>query len=239
MMSNKLGFGRDAEEFLRARGCDCSEDAELLTHGARITAITPLGNERITVRVTVANQYGSESLEFVLMREHSEELGLKIGGIDEEVLPELEYYAEVARAYGSACASFAYTYASYAVLFQKLLQKGFAKDVAEDAIESVKLRGFVNEEEIAIRRSQVLAEKHWGRARIVMKLREEGFDGAAMYAVSCQLDGFDFVDSCAALIKKKYKSVPPDGHKKELMYASLMRMGFSSAEIRDAMKTLR
>ena len=237
-MSNKLGFGRDVKEFLRTIGCDDLDTSEEPALGIRITAIAPLGNEKVTVRVTLANQYGSENLEFTVMREHSDGLELRIGSISEDMLPELEYYAEVARAYSSACSSFAYTYSSHAFLLQKLLQKGFAKDVAADAIESVKLRGFVNEDEIAIRRSQVLAEKHWGRARIVMKLREEGFNGSAMYAVSCWLDQFDFVTSCADLIIKKYKGLPEDGHKRELMYASLMRMGFSSAEIRDAMKSL-
>lgn len=239
MMSNKPLFGRDVGEFLRSAGLSDTVGEERETEfGIRLKAIAPFGSEKVTLRVLVSNSSGSEEIEFVLMREHSEMLGLKIGEISEEMLPELEYYGEVARAYSSACSSFAYTNSSVSMLMKKLMQKGFPKDVCEDALACVKKRGFVDEEAIAVRRAQIFVEKHWGRSRIIMKLREEGFGEKAMSAALLELENVDFEASCASLIRKKYGRVPDDSHERELMYASLMRMGYSSSEIKKALKLL-
>ena len=119
---------------------------------------------------------------------------------------------------------------------KKLLQKGFSKDVCDDAVECVKQRGFVNENEIAIRRAQVLAEKRWGRSRILAKLREEGFGVSSVSAAIDQLEEIDFALNCAEHIRKKYGLVPDDAHERELMYASLMRMGYSISEIKEAIR---
>lgn len=238
-MSNKPCFGRNVGEFLRSAGLSNTVGEDRATEfGVHLKAIAPFGSEKVTLRFFVSNSAGSEEIEFVLMREHSETLELKIGEIGEEMLPELEYFAEVARAYSSACSSFAYTNSSISMLMKKLIQKGFSKDVCEDALACVKKRGFVDEEAIAVRRTQILAEKHWGRSRIVMKLREEGFGAEAMSAASSELDNVDFEASCAALVRKKYGRVPDDSHERELMYASLMRMGYSSSEIKKALKLL-
>jgi SOS response regulatory protein OraA/RecX len=59
-----------------------------------------------------------------------------------------------------------------------------------------------------------------------------------MSATSSELENVDFEASCAALVRKKYGRVPDDSHERELMYASLMRMGYSSSEIKKALKLL-
>ena len=238
---NKPGFGRDVSEFLRSVGERCSSDeaSDREELGVFVRSLATVGNEKTVVRVSVSNPSGREDVEFTLMREHAEEMGIEIGRIAEEMLPELEYFAEVAKAYSSACSSFAYTYCSFAALRRKLLQKGFPKDVCDDAMECVKRRGFLNEDEIAVRRVQVLAEKRWGRQRIVAKLYEEGFDSKAMSAAHDQLDLMDFTQPCAELIRKKYGEVPADPHERELMFASLSRMGYSTSDIREAIKLLR
>ena len=207
-------------------------------YGIFVRSTSPIGSEKMTVRVSVSNPSGNEDVEFTVMREHFETLDIKIGRIGDDMLPELEYFAKVSKAYSSACSSFAYTYCSTEMLRKKLLQKGFPKDVCDDAVECVKRRGFVNENEIAIRRAQVLAEKHWGRSRIIAKLREEGFDSLAVTAAIDQLEEIDFVAICAEHIRKKYGAVPVDQHKRELMYASLMRMGYSASEIKEALNLL-
>ena len=238
---SKPQFGRDIKDFLRSVGEAVPDDRvdEEAEFGVFIRSLAQVGNEKIIVRVLVSNPSGKEDIEFTVMREHAEELEIKVGIISEEMLPELEYYSEVARAYSSACSSFAFTYCSFALLKKKLLQKGFSKDVCEDAIVCVEKRGFLNEDEIAIRRAQVLAERHWGRSRILAKIREEGYNSKAMDAVSDQLDLIDFISPCAELIEKKYGGIPDDRHDRELMFASLTRMGYSSSDIREAMRLLQ
>ena len=233
MMSNKPSFGRDVGEFLRRREPAQKESCNDL--GVHIAALVPFGGEKVTVRVTVSNPYGREEREFVLMREHTERLELFVGSVSEEMLPELEYYAEVARAYNSACASLAYTQSSLRALISKLLQKGFPRDVCLDAGECVRERGFVNEGDVAVRRAQLCVEKRWGRSRICAKLREEGFEESALNLAQSYLDEVDFIALCKETIEKKYGGIPEDRHERDLICASLSRSGYSPSEIRSAM----
>ena len=241
-MSNKVGFGRDINEFLREIGQDTPCDREentLVTFRSRITSISPSGSEKVTVRVTVANPSGSEKVEFSIMKVHSERLELSIGEIDEEMLPDLEYYAEVARAYSSACSSFAFSPSPLKALLKKLVQKGFERDVATDAIEVLDNSGAINEHEMATRRAQLLSEKPWGRSRILMKLREDGFDDGAIFCAMSALDEVDFASNCAELIRKRFGTIPKERQELDKMYASLSRMGFSSSDIRAAMSLMK
>lgn len=237
MTMSKPAFGKSAEEFVRNLGAEenssCSEG-----FGCRITALIPQGGEKVTVRVLVSNPSGREDVEFLVLTVHAESLELSVGEVEEEMLPELEYYAEVARAYGSACASFAFAPSSYAALSKKLLQKGFSKGVCSDAIACLRRTGFVKEDEIALRRAQIFVEKRWGSTRILAKLREEGFDTDACRPVKEYLDGVDFPEICKELIAKRFGSVPSDRHERELLCASLLRMGHSAADIRRAMAEL-
>lgn len=237
-MSDKPSFGKDAKDFLKNLGVD-EFDTVIKEYGIRITAISPCGSEKKTVRVLISNPSGRDEIEFVLMNIHVDSLSLVVGEIEEDILPELEYFAEVAKAYSSACASFAFTPSSYSALFKKLLNKGFLKDVVADAIECLRETGFVKEDEIALRRAQIFVEKRWGRTRIIMKLREEGFDNASMRLANDFLDETDFSKICAEHIHKKYSRVPDNDHDRKLMYASLLRMGFSSSDIKQALKKLQ
>lgn len=236
-MSNKPTFGRNAEDFLKGLGIGHAESVSD-KYGVSITSIAACGSEKKTVRVLISNPSGREEVEFLLMNIHVEELELSIGELEEELLPELEYYAEVAKAYGSACSSFAFTQSSYSALFKKLLNKGFPKDISEEAIDCLKRTDFVREDEIALRRAQIFVEKRWGRGRIIMKLREEGFGDGSMSLAKDFLDGTDFASVCAEHISKKYGRVPSDEHERKLMYASLARMGFSATDIKRALKLI-
>ena len=241
-MSNKVGFGRDINAFLRELGQDAPCEHEKSGQDARcstITAIAPSGSERVTVRVTVANPSGSESFEFLILKVDSERLGLAVGIIEEEILPELEYYAEVARAYSSACSSFAFSPSPLKALWKKLVQKGVDRDVATDAIEILKDSGAINENEMAVRRAQLLSEKLWGRSRILAKLREDGFEDGAVSQAMASLDEVDFASNCADLIQKRFGEIPRERQGLDKMYASLSRMGFSSSDIRAAILLLK
>ena len=225
---------------MRSLGRDPQATGELSSSeadaGVRITALSASGDDRVRVQVRVFNPAGSEEVEFLLLRRLSADMNLQVGELEPEILPEIEYWSEVTRAYFSACASFAYTPSSLKALERKLWQKSFERDVARDAVDLVRESGFVNEAEIALRRAQIFVTKRWGRTRIFMKLREEGFEESAMEQAKRYLDEVDFAENCAALIAKKYGSVPDDRHERELMYASLSRSGYSSADIRLAME---
>ena len=236
-MSNRAKFGRDAEDFLRQLGFEKGDETDF-QYGTYIKSMTACGGDRTTVRVLISNRSGREEREFVIMNAHAERFALSLGAIDEELLCGLEYFAEVAKAYGSACSSFAFTPSSYSALYKKLLAKGFAKDVSADAIDCMRDGGFVKEDEIALRRAQIFVGKRWGKTRIYTKLREEGFDDSSLGKAHQYLDRVDFAEICAEHIRKKYGNVPEDDHSRRLMYASIARMGFSGSEIREALKLI-
>ncbi len=235
----KLGFGRDAGEFLRSFE-DASSDKQTARAdgGIRIVSLVSSDSGKVKARVLIENEAGSESMEFSLLCEFVTELGLSIGDIDGDTASEIERYAEVTRAYASACSSLAFADSSCRALERKLIQKGFDRDIAEGAISVVLSRGLVDENNIVESRIRIFLGKRWGKARIVAKLREEGFCNSAIkHAVLC-LSEVDFVELCKEHLGRKYSAIPSDCREREKMYASLARYGYSSSEIREAMQML-
>jgi SOS response regulatory protein OraA/RecX len=186
----------------------------------------------------VENEAGSESAEFSLLCELVNELGLEIGDIDGDVASEIERYAEVTRAYVSACQSLAFADSSCKALERKLVVKGFDRDIASDAIEIALSRGLVDENNTVESRVRIFLSKRWGKGRIVAKLREEGFGDGAIRHASAILCDVDFVELCAEYLRRKYPIIPSERREREKIYASLARYGYSSGEIREAFKAL-
>jgi SOS response regulatory protein OraA/RecX len=127
---------------------------------------------------------------------------------------------------------------SLKALYRKLIVKGFSKEAGREAIEIVRLRGFVDEEDIALRRAELMVGKLWGRTRILKKLFEEGFPGKVIEHVSESLEDIDFAENCARAIEKKYSFIPKERQERDKMYAALIRLGYSSSDIKRAMANI-
>ena len=204
----------------------------------RIKCITLRGDGTYLIRVETGNQSGSEELEFIIIREIIDELDLVSGEAPCEVLPVLERGAKLTAAYASACSSFAFSQSSLKALHRKLLTKGFSREIAQDAIELIRDRGFVDEDAIAVRRAEIMIAKLWGKTRILSKLREEGFPNCSIEEVFEYLENVDFIHNCILVIEKKYGDIPEERKEREKMYAALSRMGYSSSEIKAAVKRI-
>ena len=193
---------------------------------------------RVCLDIEVSNGRQSERVRLCILYELLEDTDFPVGKISGEQMGELEFLSEVSAAYGSACASFAYAPGSLRALWLKLVQKkGFSRDAADRAIELVRERGFVDEEQIALRRAELCVGKKWGRTRIMMQLRRDGFEDGALSAVRDYLDqDVDFVSNCAALILKKYGGIPDDRRAREKIYASMSGMGYMGEQIKRAMR---
>lgn len=189
---------------------------------------------RTEIAVIVGNRFGEERLVFVLLDELVDEAKLCEGSIDAERLSTLELLANATKAYISACASFAYSPCSLAALEKKLRIKGFDGEARDVAIELVRRKGFVDEDMLSKRRAELLVEKLWGRSRIIMQLRADGFSKTAVAAAYEYLDTVDFEEICYELIKKKKLLMPFDRREIDRAYASLARYGHSSSDIRAA-----
>ena len=193
---------------------------------------------RVCFDIEVSSGRQGERVRLCILYELLEDTDFCVGEISSEQMSELEFLSEVSAAYISACASFAYTPSSLHALWLKLVQKkGFAREVADRAIELVRERGFVDEEQIALRRAELCVGKKWGRTRILMQLKRDGFEDEAISAVREYLDcEVDFVENCAALITKKYGDVPTDRREREKIYASMSGMGYTGAQIKRAIE---
>ena len=205
---------------------------------ASVKGIIRRADTTVCVSVEVSNESGCECVEFVILDELLDEIGLQMGAIDEDVLYELDRAADVTAAYMSACASFAYTQCSLKSLYRKLIQKGFSKESSSMAIDIVESRGFVDEDEIAARRAEIMLSKLWGRSRILKKLREEGFSDVVIRGAFESIENTDFAENCAKVIEKKYSQVPMERRERDKMYASLARMGYSPSEIKKALSLI-
>lgn len=231
-MSNKAVFGRDVSEFLCSLGAT-SQNNECGS-GIRITAIVPHSDGCFNLRIDISGGGEVEKHEFVLLGELVSRLEIAQGEIECELMPEIEYCAEVTRAYFSACSSFAFAPSSLKGLERKLSQKGFETDVAKEAVEFISSRNLVDEADIAHRRAELMVKKLWGRSRIVPKLREEGFSDDTLKSLGEYLHSVDFERNCATLIEKKFAAVPEDRAERDKMIASLSRYGYSLSEIKKA-----
>lgn len=206
---------------------------------ASVKGIIRRADTTFCVSVEVSNGSGCEKVEFVILDELFDGLELDMGDIDEDELYELDRAADVTAAYMSACASFAYTQGSLKSLYRKLIQKGFSKESSSMAIDIVESRGFVDEDDIAARRAEIMLSKLWGRSRILQKLREEGFSDVVIRGALESIENVDFAENCAKAIEKRYWQIPAERHEREKMYASLVRMGYSSSEIKKALSLIQ
>ena len=186
----------------------------------------------MTVSVGLENGEERESYCFTMLSELFLNLELKVGAISRETLCDVEFWARVTDAYFSACRSFAFTPSSFNMLKTKLIQKGFERGVAEQAIELLRSKGYVDEQDIALRRAELMVGKLWGQTRILAKLREEGFGDDVADAVCDYLESIDMVELCARLIDKKYGGVPSEKPQRDKLCAALYRNGYSPSEIR-------
>ena len=206
---------------------------------ATVKGIVRRGDSTYLVSIEVSNGGGSEAVEFILLDELFLSFDIEIGAEVGEMLSEIDFYSQVTAAYSSALASFAYVPSSLKALYRKLIVKGFSNEASREAVELIRERGFVDEEDIAVRRAELMLEKLWGRSRILKKLFEEGFPSEIIGRVSSSLDCVDFAEKCRCVIEKKYAAIPDERKERDKMYASLTRLGYSSADIRAAISQIR
>ena len=119
-------------------------------------------------------------------------------------------------------------------LRQKLSLKGVARDVAQDAVQVLCEKGYLNERENALAAAECDLRKLWGDRRILADLRAKGYGDEAIFAVRELLESKDGAARCARLLQKhRFDAENPDK-----LIAALMRYGYTRTEIRAALKEI-
>ena len=188
----------------------------------------------IAVCVLLENGEQKEERQLLLTAEQYCELRPVRGAITEEEFERLEAAAVLCNAIRSGENLLSYGANSVQLLAQKLMRRGFARDVATEAAQKLQAMGLIDEQSDLRRELERCTAKLWGAKRIRAHLWSRGFGTDAMAELPALLEEIDFVASCTALIRKHYTGVPTDADERRQMIASLSRYGYSITEIREA-----
>lgn len=156
--------------------------------------------------------------------------------VDSDELREIRETVNVRRAYNYAVTLLSRRDHSIRELTEKLHRKGYTQGVKE-AIDKLVAGGYVSDERFArlyVRELRTL--KKYGKRRIEQELYRKGVDRDIISEV---LEETDFEESeLVALIERKYSRYLGDEKGIQKTVNSLLRMGYSYGEIRDALKTV-
>ena len=125
-------------------------------------------------------------------------------------------------------------------LKNNLMRKGFPDDIADDAVAYLCEKGFIREDEEALMFARALAErKKYGANRIRQEMFAKGFSADIIREAMALLD-IDFAQICASRLHSMGgASLFETAESRKKYTASLLRYGFSYAEIREALEILK
>lgn len=156
--------------------------------------------------------------------------------INEEELAVLERAVSSRRAFNKATDLLSRRDHGEKELLIKLRQKGF-KEEAEEAIEKLKYYGYIDDRRFAENYvKELIRIKHYGKRRVEQELYRKGIDREIISEV---LEAAEFPESeLVSLIERKYYRYLTDEKGIKKTINSLLRMGYSYGEIKDALKTV-
>ena len=193
----------------------------------------------VSVRLLLENGEHREQKSLLITTEQYCEIKPQKGVISEETYDLLEAASELCRALRGGENILSYGSNSVYRLSQKLMQKGFSREVAQEAARKLCEMGLIDEVADVRREVERCLKKLWGAKRISAHLWSRGFAPESLKELPELLGEIDFPSNCARLIQKHYCEIPTDPAELRRMTASLSRYGYSLGEIREAINSLR
>lgn len=195
------------------------------------------GNE-ICVYAEISSGENTERKKLVLLTEQYSLLKIKKGEISSDQFDEIERASLICSAYKKGLNLLGYGACSEKSLYHKLKTRGFEGDICGEAVAMLSRSGYINENGDAQRETERCIAKLWGKKRIISHLYSKGFADEAVKEVYDLLETVDFVENCQRLILRDHKrqlaSAYVDEKEKQKLFASLVRMGYSFSEIKEA-----
>lgn len=186
------------------------------------------------VRITVVGSSGEQHLTLPCGEVYEK----KNDKLSHSRVTELIYRASEYGAYKKGLDLLAYGDNTKLKLTQKLISKGYGRQIAENAAARLEKDGYIRENEHCLRRAMGEAEKFYGKKYISAKLYSLGFCREDIFAALEQLDGeFDFVSSLELYVRRHGlygKLLCRDKAVRDKALASLVRRGYSYGEIKEA-----
>lgn len=205
----------------------------------KITSISALSEgAEVILSLSIEDGSGnSEKRRLLLFTEQYLELGLKKGSeIDMERFDELERLSRTCKAIKKGRDLLSYSASSRARLTSRLRSKGIDAESAREASEHLAHIGLIDEGADVERSVQKCLKKLWGRKRIVSDLCAKGYPRDIVLSEVAMISEDELISNCASLIQKKYGKAPNTPDERKKMIASLIRYGYSFAQITQALK---
>lgn len=125
---------------------------------------------------------------------------------------------------------------TYSGMIEKLCEKGYDFDIAQEAADHYKELGYLDDGEYAKKYIYDAAHlKNYGRERIEYGLHQKGVDGYIIEDAFAELD-IDFFELAKQLAEKRFDGKKISGEKERAKFIGFMRRrGFSYEQINYAM----
>ena len=204
------------------------------TYSIKSVSESPAG---ISVSIRIVTAEANETVEYLISREFWHWGRLQSGGaITEEDYLRMERSAALSRAIARMKGILSYSGVSRRTLIHKLKGYDFSEEICEYAADYAVEHGMVKEDvqvEHAI--DTYLRRKYWGRRRIVAELSAKGYPREVIENALAEIPEEEFMHALHVILVKKYGEIPADPQEKQKMILSLLRMGYSGNEIKDAL----
>ncbi len=161
--------------------------------------------------------------------------------LDEQTFTLLEEAAERTAALRYAARLLSAADSSEAALCRKLREKGYSPASADDAVRRLKAKGYLDDRAAAARYAEsLLTVKRYGKRRVYDMLLARGFDRECARDAADALDPAVLADALDQLVRRRAPSLLSDDPLAQKKAAAvLMRLGYSSDEIREAARRAR
>ncbi len=205
-----------------------------------IVSLTAHGTDDVCVSFSITNGTDTQTERLVISAATVADLRLCVGDCNETCFDAVLAASQKHEATRRALSLLSFGRHSPKALVRKLGQKGIDREIATEAVKDLIHRGYLNPRADAYAEANVGVAKGWGRTRITSSLYEKGYAAAIVHEALDRLDedGVDYAENCAALIRRRFPDRPTDPRERAKMYASLARYGYTSSDIREALRLL-
>ncbi len=192
----------------------------------------------VSVSVPSDGKAEAERTEFLISRDQWAWGRLSPGdSVTEDDYGRMEHAAVLSRALARVREILSYSGISRHALIGRLRHYGFDDGICEEAADYAVAHGLVREKAQAEHAVDIyLHRKYWGKKRIVAELTARGYAPEVIRDAVAAVTEEEFMRTLATILRRKYTKLPEDPQEKQKMILSLLRLGYSAGEIRQAIE---
>ena len=204
------------------------------TYSIKSVSESPAG---ISVSILIGTADNYETTEYLISREFWQWGRLQNGSdITEEDFLGMDRSAALSRAIARMKGILSYSGVSRRMLIQRLKGYDFSEEICATAADYAVEHGMVREDvQVEHAVDTYLRRKYWGRRRIAAELSAKGYPREVIESALADIPEEDFMHALHVILERKYGEIPADPQEKQKMILSLLRMGYSGNEIKDAL----